>query len=76
MPELSSACGTRALDEFEEDSKIIGVFASESKAIQAKEFLVSKPGFADRPDGSHVDRYTLDQLHWVEGFVPVVHDGE
>lgn len=54
-----------------EDVKFIGVYSSRVKAQQAVARMVGLPGFADTPDGFHIDEYRLDQDHWVEGYVVV-----
>ena len=33
--------------------------------------LGRQPGFADAPDGFHIDEYRLDQDQWAEGYVVV-----
>jgi len=58
----------------DENIKFIGVFSTELKAVQAREHLVSQPGFTDYPDGFHIDEYALDKLHWEKGFITVSHD--
>jgi hypothetical protein len=55
----------------EEDAKLIGVYSSQKKAEEARERVVSQPGFRDFPDGFQIDAYELDQDHWAEGFVTV-----
>jgi hypothetical protein len=60
---------TRKTDETFSDIKIIGVFSSENAAQQAELELRTKPGFERFPDGFTIDRYTIDQSHWTEGFV-------
>jgi hypothetical protein len=54
-----------------EDVKFIGVYSSRDKAQEAVARLVRLPGFADAPDGFHIDEYRVDQDHWVEGYVVV-----
>jgi hypothetical protein len=54
-----------------EDVKFIGVYSSRENAEAAKTRLSRQPGFADVPDGFHVDEYRVDQDHWVEGYVAV-----
>jgi hypothetical protein len=55
-------------DDGVEDVKFIGVYSSREKAQQAVARLSRLPGFADAPDGFHVDEYRVDQDHWVEGY--------
>jgi hypothetical protein len=52
-----------------EDVKFIGVYSSRAKAQEAVARIGHLPGFADAPDGFHIDEYRLDQDHWVEGYV-------
>ena len=54
-----------------EDVKFIGVYSSQEKAQEAVARMVHLPGFADAPDGFHIDEYRIDQDHWVEGYVTV-----
>lgn len=51
-----------------EDVKILGIFSSESKAIELIEKYKMQPGFKDYPDGFATDRYVLDKAEWIEGF--------
>ena len=54
-----------------EDVKFIGVYSSREKAQGAMTRLTRLPGFADAPDGFHIDEYRVDQDHWAEGYVVV-----
>jgi hypothetical protein len=56
-------------DDGAEDVKFIGVYSSREKAQEAVARLERLPGFADAPDGFHIDEYPVDQDHWAEGFV-------
>ena len=58
----------------EEDAKLIGVYSSPQQAEQAKHRALSRPGFRDYPAGFLIDRYTVDQDHWTEGFVTETHE--
>lgn len=58
----------------EKDAKLIGVYASPEGAEQAKGRVGSQPGFRDSPEGFLVDRYTVGQDHWTEGFVTETHE--
>ncbi len=60
----------RSDDEYGDDAKLIGVYRSESEAKVATDRLAGQPGFADHPNGWHIDRYVLDQDHWEQGFGP------
>lgn len=55
----------------DEDVKLIGVYSSEERAWDAVSRLAQLPGFAQAPQGFHVDAYELDRDHWTEGFVTV-----
>jgi hypothetical protein len=54
-----------------EDVKFIGVYSSREKAQAAVARLSRLPGFADSPDGFHVDEYRVDRDHWAEGYVVI-----
>ena len=54
-----------------EDVKFIGVYSSRQKAQDAVVRLSRLPGFADAPDGFHIDEYRVDEDHWGEGYVVV-----
>lgn len=58
----------------EEDSKLIGVYASDEAAEQARERVSGQPGFRDSPEGFQVSRYEVGRDHWTEGFVTVTHE--
>ena len=60
-----------ARDDGAEDVKFIGVYSSREKAKEAVGRLGRLPGFAEAPDGFHIDEYRVDQDHWVEGYVVV-----
>ena len=52
-----------------EDVKFIGVYSSRAKAEEAVARLGRLPGFADSPDGFHIDEYRVDQDQWADGYV-------
>lgn len=54
-----------------EDVKFIGTYSSRENAQAAVARLARPPGFADVPDGFHIDEYRVDQDQWAEGFVAV-----
>ncbi len=58
-------------EDGDEDVKFIGVYSSREKAQQAVARIGRLPGFADAPDGFHIDEYRVDQDHWVEGYMEV-----
>jgi len=49
--------------------RFIGVFSSESKAVDLVDFLRKKPGFISHPDGFFIDPYEIGKDHWQDGFV-------
>ncbi|GAA5215961.1 hypothetical protein ACFSJ3_10265 [Corallincola platygyrae] len=60
--------------------KTLGIYASESEALQAVERLKIQQGFKDFPSvnpdsgeesGFYICRYELGKDHWPEGFVSV-----
>jgi hypothetical protein len=53
------------------DVKLIGVYSSEARAIEARERAKTLPGFRENPDGFHIDRYEVDKDSWTTGFVTV-----
>lgn len=55
----------------DDDVKFIGVYSSREKAREAVTRLARLPGFADDPDGFHVDEHRVDQDQWAEGYVTV-----
>ncbi|RZM31406.1 MAG: hypothetical protein EOP67_33145 [Sphingomonas sp.] len=61
---------SRSDSEYGEDPKLIGVYRTDSDARAASERLAVKPGFAEQPNGWHIDRYVLGQDHWEKGFGP------
>lgn len=54
-----------------EDSKLIGCYSSRTNAEAAIARLADKPGFRDHPQGFCIDRYVVDEDHWVDGFITV-----
>jgi len=59
----------RSEDEDDEDVKLIGVFSSRETAEEAVNRLRQTSGFSEFPDGFYTDEYTLDRIHWEEGFI-------
>ena len=57
--------------EEEVDVKLLGVYSSQQNAEEAKLRVSDKPGFRERPEGFHIDRYKIDQDCWTEGFVTI-----
>lgn len=54
-----------------EDTKTIGVFSTETKALETIEYFKTLPGFIDYQDGFHIDEYQLDRSYWGEGFLSI-----
>jgi hypothetical protein len=58
-------------DDDVEEIKFIGVYSTRENAQAAVARLSRQPGFADTPDGFHVDEYRVDQDQWAEGYATV-----
>lgn len=56
-------------DEYKENAKLIGVYASLDDANAAINRLKMQPGFVDYPEGFETDAYEVGKDHWTEGFV-------
>jgi homoserine kinase type II len=54
-----------------EDSKLLGVYATQDEAEQAQARLSGLPGFKDYPDGFFISAYSMGQDHWTGGFATV-----
>jgi len=65
-----------------EDLKIIGIYSSKNRAIEAVNRMISLPGFKDYPhivdpmndeneNGFYIDEYIIDEDNWCEGFVTI-----
>jgi hypothetical protein len=61
----------RPIDDDHEDAKLIGVFSSEEAGKAAIAELLTRPGFAEHPDGFHIDRYEVDHICWADGFTTI-----
>jgi len=60
---------THTRDEEDLDGfKIIGIFSSQEKALEAARSLSGKQGFRDYPDKFNVGGYDIDKMFWVDGF--------
>jgi hypothetical protein len=62
------------LEDESEDVKLIGIYSSQDAARTAVERLRRLPGFCDTADGFQIDRYRIDEDHWVSGFIRVPGD--
>ena len=60
---------THVLDDGEEDSKLLGVYSSESMAKGKIKFYKDLSGFRDHLDGFEITRQEVDVDWWKEGFV-------
>lgn len=58
-------------DDGEEDVKTVGIYSTRQLAEEAIERMRVQPGFKDAPDGFHINRYRVNEDHWVEGYVTV-----
>ncbi|WP_430781744.1 DUF7336 domain-containing protein [Actinoplanes sp. G11-F43] len=58
-------------EEEGDDLKILGAYSSEQKAQQRLVSARESPGFRDEPNCFLIDRYTLDEDRWAEGFITV-----
>lgn len=66
----------------QDDVKLLGVYSSRSSALAATDRLKAQPGFRAHPhivdpsasgetQGFYISEYTVDQDHWIEGYVTV-----
>ena len=59
----------KELPDGDEDSKLIGVYATVEDADAARNRVLPQPGFRDFPDGFQVSQYTVGKDNWAEGFI-------
>ena len=70
------------ISDDKEDIKIIGIYDSKNKAIEAIEGLKYKPGFKKFPklinpktdseeEGFYIDEYEINKDHWPDGYEAV-----
>ena len=59
------------LAENADDVKLIGVYSTEESARAAITRLSLQPGFCETASGFQLERYSVDEDHWTEGFVTV-----
>lgn len=62
-------------DDEEDDSKLLGVYSSEERALARIQQARSVIGFRRFPEGFTVARYVVDRDEWKEGFVSEYPDG-
>ena len=60
----------------EEESKLLGVYASEESAHARIGRARDLPGFRDPPDSFVISKYIVDRDEWREGFVTVPGDSQ
>ncbi len=60
---------THEFNSGEEDSKLLGVYSSESIAKSKISEYKVLPGFMENPEGFEVAEYKIDVDHWQEGFI-------
>lgn len=60
---------THALDDGNDDEKLIGVYESEYAAREAQSRVGGQPGFRRNPEGFEIAGYELGKDHWTEGYV-------
>ncbi|RSM58200.1 hypothetical protein DMB66_30335 [Actinoplanes sp. ATCC 53533] len=56
-----------------DDAKILGAYSTREKAEDRMVRARSLPGFHEEPDCFLIDRYSLDEDLWIDGFVTVLH---
>jgi len=52
-----------------DDEKLIGVYSTEARALDAQSRVADQPGFRDHPEGFEIHPHELDRDGWTEGFV-------
>lgn len=56
------------LDNGCDETKLLGVFSSKQEAKEAIKQYKQLPGFRNKPENFHIDKYEVDKKYWVEGF--------
>jgi hypothetical protein len=59
------------IDDDTPDPKLLGVYSSESGAIDRLERARGLPGFSDHPDNFLISQMTVDKDEWVDGYMEV-----
>jgi hypothetical protein len=62
---------THALNEGDDDSKLIGVYDSLLAAKAGQLRVENQPGFVSTPEGFEISEYEINKDHWQEGYVTV-----
>ena len=52
-----------------DETKVIGIYETKEKAEETIEKLKRLPGFERYPDSFCIDKYEINQDHWIEGFI-------
>jgi hypothetical protein len=61
---------THAVADVEfETIKLIGIYSSRKKAVDAVTKYQQRPGFSEHPFGFSIDEYQIDQDYWEEGYI-------
>ncbi len=59
---------THQTSDGEDDSKLLGVFATYADAQSAQHRAQSKPGFSEHATGFTIDEYEIGKDYWSDGF--------
>lgn len=51
------------------ETKIIGIYSTEQKAMDVVESYKNKEGFKNYPQDFYIDKYKIDENFWSEGFI-------
>ena len=54
-----------------DDEKILGVYSTQARAMEARDRFIVRPGFRDHPEGFFISPADLDQTWWTDGFARV-----
>jgi hypothetical protein len=65
---------THEFEDGSEDSKLIGVYATNELAMSARARSKLLLGFQDHPNGFDISTYEVNEDHWTEGYVTVTDD--
>lgn len=72
--EHRDADGELSFDDHYDDFKIIGVYSSSEAAHDEINQARKLAGFQEEPDCFIIDKYTLDEDNWADGFVSISDD--
>jgi hypothetical protein len=65
---------THEFEDGSEDSKLIGVYATNKLAMSARARSKLLLGFQDYPNGFHISTYEVNKDHWTKGYVTITDD--